>query len=133
MILLDTHTLVWLRAGDNRLGAKARRAVEKAHEQGEILVSAISFWEAAMLNDMGRIKLNMGPASWRQRILDDGVIEIPITGDIGIRATELLPSHPDPADRMIVATAQGVQATLCTADGPLLGMKLPVKMIDATA
>lgn len=132
VILLDTHTLVWLRAGDRKLGAKARRAIEKAHARNEILVSAISFWEAAMLNDIGRIKLNMGASSWRQRILDDGVIEIPVTGDIGIRATEILQSHADPADRMIVATAQSARASLCTADVPLLGMTLPVKTIDAT-
>ena len=133
MILLDTHALVWLRAGDRKLGAKTRRAIEKAHGRNEILVSAISFWEAATLNDMGRIKLHMGASSWRQRVLDDGVKEIPLTGDIGIRATEILQSHADPADRMIVATAQSMRASLCTADGPLLEMKLPVKTIDATS
>lgn len=133
MILLDTHALIWLRAGDRRLGAKARKAVEKAHARGEIVVSAISFWEAAMLNDVGRIRLNTGPSTWRQRILDDGVTEIPITGDIGMRATELLRSHADTADRMIVATAQSARAILCTADGPLLAMKLPIETIDATA
>lgn len=132
VILLDTHALIWLRSGDRKLGAKARRAIEKAHAQGEILVSAISFWEAAMLNDMGRLKLNIGPAIWRQRILDDGVTEIPVTGSIGIRATELLQYHADPADRIIVATAQSCQASLCTADGQLLSMSLPIDTIDAS-
>lgn len=86
-----------------------------------------------MLNGSGRIKLAMGPSAWRQRILDDGVGEVPLTGDIGIRATELLPFPPDPADRIIVATAQSVRATLCTADGVLLGMNLPIKTLDAKA
>ncbi|MEN8719109.1 MAG: type II toxin-antitoxin system VapC family toxin, partial [Oceanococcaceae bacterium] len=120
--MLDTHVLVWLRAGDKRLGVQARRAIEEAHANGDLAVSAISFWEVAMLMDLRRIKLRMGPSTWRQRILDDGVTEIPVTGDIGIRATELLPSHADPADRMSVATAQSAQAALCTADGPVLGM-----------
>src|SRR5688572_6237634 len=133
VILLDTHVLIWLRAGDKKLGAKARRAIERAHRDGEVFVSAITFWEAAMLNELGRLKLSMGPASWRQGILDDGVGEIAITGDIGIRATEILSSHPDPADRMIVATAQKAQAVLYTADGPLLRMKLPIKTADASS
>lgn len=132
MILLDTHVLVWLRAGDSKLGARARRAVEKVHQSGGLAVSAITFWEVGMLQNAGRLKLAMGLASWRRRILDDGVTEIPVTGAIGIRATEILPAHADPADRMIVASAVVAKATLCTADGPLLDREMPITTIDAT-
>ena len=51
MILLDTHVLIWSRSGDSRLGRRARKQVEQASLEGEIAVSAISFWEAAMLHE----------------------------------------------------------------------------------
>lgn len=121
-----------MRAGNGKLGVKARKAIERAHLQNQVLVSAISFWEVAMLDAANRVNIKMGVSRWRQRILEDGVREVAMDGEIGIRASELLSSHPDPADRMIVATAQQASARLCTADGALLRMKLPVSTIDAT-
>ena len=57
--------------------------------------------------------------SWRATLLDDGLIEIPVDGDIGIRANSLVNFHADPADRIIVATAlEGHQ--LVTADQRIL-------------
>ena len=49
-----------------------------------------------------------------------GLIELPITGAIGITALQLRNLHPDTADRLIVATAQEVGATLLTADEKIL-------------
>ena len=49
MLLLDTHALVWMDADDAALGPQARQAIRQAWSVGEVAVSAISFWEVAML------------------------------------------------------------------------------------
>ena len=105
LILLDTNALLWLRLGDRRLGSNARREIERAWRSNEVAVSAISFWEVAMLVNRGRIRLADDVRSWRREHLEQGVVEIPVDGEIGIRAVELADFHADPADRLIVATA----------------------------
>ena len=57
MIVLDTHVLIWMDADDAALGPQARACIEQAWRAGEVAVSAISFWECAMLADKGRIVL----------------------------------------------------------------------------
>ena len=57
MIVLDTHVLIWMDADDAALGPQARARIEQAWRAGEVAVSAISFWECAMLVEKGRIAL----------------------------------------------------------------------------
>ena len=69
MILLDTQVLLWLRLGSSRLGQNARRQIERAWQSDEVGVSAISFWEVAMLKDKGgygsaRMSANGAANSW---------------------------------------------------------------------
>lgn len=119
MILLDTHALIWLDQGNDRLGVTARRRLDDALVDDTLCVSAISFWEIAMLQVQGR--LNMPPLKrWRHQLIDAGLREISITGDIGIKACELQEFHADPVDRLIVATALEHGATLVTADERIL-------------
>ena len=58
-----------------------------------------------MLVTRGRIRLTDDVRSWRREHLEQGVVEIPVGGEIGIRAVELADFHADPADRLIVVTA----------------------------
>ena len=44
---------------------------------------------------------------WRRELLGQGLAAIPVDGRIGIRANALPGFHVDPANRIIVATAQG--------------------------
>jgi len=120
-LLLDTHALVWLVQGNRRLGARSRAIADEALAVDRISVSAISFWEIAMLAVRGRLNLDRPPSIWREEILGMGVVEIPICGAIGIRAAELQSFHPDPADRTIVSTAIHHGASLLTADRLILG------------
>ena len=70
MILLDTHVILWLRLGLH-LGQHARTAIDQAWEAGEIAVSAISFWEIALLKSRAGSTSPMmsdygGESSWRK-------------------------------------------------------------------
>ena len=131
MILLDTHVLLWLDFGLNELGTESLELINRATAAGELAVSAISFWEAAMLASKGRLELPEPAMTWRSTLLAAGLVEIPVTGAIGVAATELADFHPDPADRMICATAQQYDATLVTADTGILGWKGRLAVHDA--
>ena len=118
MIILDTHVLIWLDEGNTRLG---KTCTDKLREYSEELaVSAITFWEIAMLLAKQRLSMTIALATWRKELLANGLKEIPVSGDIGITAGELTNFHGDPADRIITATALTRSATLCTADKKLL-------------
>jgi PIN domain nuclease of toxin-antitoxin system len=120
MILLDTHVLLWLIKGDKPLGKKARTIIEQAFADNKLAVSAITFWEIAMLYRRKRITLQMPVSFFRQFLFKMGLREVAITGEIGILAAELDNFHPDPADRIIAATALIKKADLITADALIL-------------
>ena len=99
MIVVDTHVLIWERTGERRLGASTRIAFDRALASNELAASAISFWEAGLLKARGRIALDEEVGQWRQILLREGLVEIPVDGDIAIRAAALGNFHRDPADR----------------------------------
>lgn len=131
MIVLDTHVLVWLDEGNERLGKKARQRINSALNTEELFVSAISFWEIAMLNRKGRLELHIEIDVWRRELLDSGLQEIPVSGAIAIRAGSFIDFHGDPADRLIVASALENSASLVTADEKILHWKRLPAIIDA--
>ena len=131
MLLLDTNALLWMRIGDRRLGDAARREIERAWQSDELAVSAISFWEVAMLADKGRIRLTDDVHAWRRDHLEQGMVEVPIDGRTAIRAVQLTAFHADPADRLIVATAlEGHR--LVTSDRRILEWSGRLSRLDAT-
>ena len=130
MLLLDTQALVWSRTGDLRLGARARGGIERAVQDGEAGVSAITFWEVAMLHQKGRMVLLSDVSSWRANLLEQGLVEIPVDGEIGIRASGLADFHADPADRIIVATALAGHRLL-TSDARILSWSGNLDRLDA--
>lgn len=132
MILLDTHVLVWLDTGSKRLGTKCRERIEEAYREGEVAVSAISFWEVAMQESRGRIALSMPTGSWRRDLLASGVREIPVDGEVGIAAATIEDFHGDPADRILAATAILHQTELVTADRKILAWPGALDRFDAT-
>lgn len=130
-VLLDTHTLVWLLEGNQRLGPLARDLTDSAVQEDNLLVSAISFWEVAMLTQRHRLELSQPPELWRRAVLALGVAEIPVSGDIAIRSTEFQDFPVDPADRIIAATALTHDATLVTADSAILDWTGQLRRHDA--
>ena len=104
-ILLDTNALIWAMDGDQRLGLASRDMADQALRDNLLFVSAISFWEVALLTRRGRLTLAYSSGEWRRIALGLGIVEIPLTGEIGILAAELEGLPGDPADRIITATA----------------------------
>lgn len=131
MIVLDTHVLLWMDRDDPALGQKARALITKAWRTTEVGVSAISFWESAMLAQRERIRLPCAVSVWRADLLESGLTELPIDGRIALLACELENLHRDPADRFIAASALQHSATLITADEKLLEWQHPLARFDA--
>ena len=130
MILLDTHVLIWVRTGDYRLGRRTRGVVETALQEGKAAVSAITFWEAGMRAQKGMLGLGQHLETWRQELIEAGIVEIPVNGVIAARAGLLTEMHGDPADRIIVATAlEGHR--LITADNRILEWNGDLNRLDA--
>lgn len=118
-LLLDTH--VWVRwvAEPEKLSAPARRGVEAALAAGEVLrVSSISVWEVALLVTKGRLRLSIDVGTWIERAEAIPLLDfVPVDNRIAHRSVTLPPPlHPDPADRIIAATAEVLGLRLVTAD-----------------
>lgn len=131
MILLDTHALVWVTGEDRKLGRKARALIDRNWDDGQVGVSALSFWEAGLLAARGRISLPGTPQQWRLDLLAAGILEFPLTGDIALRTLDLSGLPDDPADRFITATALVHNAILLTADERLLGWRHSLERVNA--
>jgi PIN domain nuclease of toxin-antitoxin system len=131
LIVLDTHVLLWMDAQPGLLGPAARQSIAAAWPHGEVAVSAITFWEVAMLRERGRIEMPMPVDAWRAELLAAGLRELPLDGGTACRAVMLQGLHRDPADRFIVAAAGQASARLLTADALILGWEGPVERVDA--
>lgn len=120
-VLLDTHVLVWLVEGDERLSIQARTAIDEAGDQ--VWISAITPWEIGMLASKGRLRLGQDVAQWMEAVLAlPGVRLAELSPAIAIASSHLPGApHGDPADRIIAATARHLDLTLVTADQKLLG------------
>jgi PIN domain nuclease of toxin-antitoxin system len=122
VILLDTHILLWLAEGDERLGRQARATIGDAAAAGSAIVSAISFWEIGMLIEKRRVALSMPLGDFAETIGRRGDIRIvPVDARIAVETANLPPGlHGDPADRILVATARTLACPLATTDGKIL-------------
>lgn len=117
MILLDTHVLIWLIRGEQRLGEDALELIASQHP---LYYSSISVLEMMIKMLQGRLELPSEPVA----VLDDaGLRQLPFVAEDAVALTrfpELL-GH-DPFDRALVAQAAGEGLTFLTADRRLLAL-----------
>jgi PIN domain nuclease of toxin-antitoxin system len=134
-LLLDTHTFLWMVEGHSHLGAESAIKLNQASREDRIAVSAITPWEIAVLAAKKRIDLHRDPLEWVSAALSlPGVHLVGLEPEIAVASAGLpFDMHADPADRILVATARHLGATLVTADKPLLdlGKKGFFRVIDA--
>lgn len=121
-ILLDTHIFVWLLQNSSRISGTVYEHIEAAENRDELFVSAITPWEIAMLVAKGRLGLTRDVGEWLATALGlPGVHLEPLSPAIAVASTRLpWTVHPDPADRILLATARHLDATLISADRQML-------------
>ena len=137
LLLVDTHTLIWMMEEVPRLGVRTAEVLNKAGRESRIAVSAITPWEIALLVSNNRLQLGSEVMQWILTALaKPGVRLAPLEPEIAVASTRLpWEMHADPADRILVATARHLGATLVTADKALLELSRNghLKAVDATA
>lgn len=109
MILLDTHALIWLLAGNRR--------ARKLPANARLFLSPVSLLELRLLEELGRIELLGG----REALEEDGRFAIDDPSSTALFAASLdLPWTRDPFDRLIAGHARMRGWRLATADARLL-------------
>ena len=116
ILLLNTHVWLWLLLGDKKI-RKCTAILEEASARENIRVSAISFWEVAMLHSKARILLHMDCIEFLKKgLYAPGVSLLHTTPEIACQSNSLQNFHGDPADRIITATSRIYGACRVTYD-----------------
>ena len=88
--------------------------------ENEVLVSAVSAWEIAIKQSLGKLELERAAEHWLPEVIRKSgfeAIEVSLASALRVRA---LPwHHRDPFDRLLVAQALEENLTLITHDGQL--------------
>jgi len=123
VLLLDTHSWIWVVEGQTRrVGRRTRQLVTRAEAQYQVRLSPISIFEVMALHTAGRVEFATRADHWLAAALSGP----------GIRLAELTPSIavdagavprdalPDPIDRILTATARQLGAVFVTGDESIL-------------
>ena len=115
MILLDTHTFVWLVSDPEQLSPAAQSAI-RAHP-ASLHISVVSAWEISLLVKRGRLTLPLPPDEYFTRaIAHHGLIELPLTRKVAQASVSLPDIHNDPFDRILIAECNARGLSLISRD-----------------
>lgn len=111
-LLLDTHTLLWWLADDERLGSRARELIEDPGN--DVLLSVVSLWEIVVKVRVGKLHADVEKVAAAARrdgfaLLDIGVAHLR-------KAADLPMHHRDPFDHLPIAQAVVEGATFISED-----------------
>jgi PIN domain nuclease of toxin-antitoxin system len=108
-LLLDTHILVWIAEGNPKLSAVVRDEIDRA----DLFVSAVVAFEYDDLLVRGRFPTSATIATLERDLAFD-ILDFPAA--LAAVAAGLPHIHRDPVDRMLVAHAMSMDATIVTCD-----------------
>jgi PIN domain nuclease of toxin-antitoxin system len=115
-ILLDTHAVIWLLEGSDKLSPVAKKEIENLDNQ--IFVSVISLFEIAIKVKIGKLGFTQAiPAIVKE--LDNQAIQLLPLTDLHISSYQAVPlyaEHRDPFDRILIATAMNEGFSIITID-----------------
>ncbi len=110
-LLLDTHAVLWLLNGDERVPEWLRIvATEYDHE---LIVSDVSLWEIAIKSSLGRLDV---PDDLPSHLDAAGITELTIKRSHLWKVRDLEFHHRDPFDRLLVTQALQEDMTLVSRD-----------------
>lgn len=133
--LLDTHVWVWWMIGDPRLSKRERAALDDLPSGSRPRLCDISLWEVALLVQLGRLRLDDDLEEWLRIAASPATVELHSIAPAVVAEMTRLPStfhqgpstfHPDPVDRLIVATARAAGLPLATHDARIRRSRLTV-------
>lgn len=121
-LVLDTHVFLWSILQPEELSEQIKHRINLAQENSQLFLSSISLWEIAMLNFKKRINVYEPIKDFLNSITNINGLSIKdISPEVAAESVSLMDDfHGDPADRIIVATAKCLGATLLTRDQKIL-------------
>ena len=125
-VLLDTHLWWWWVTGERGPSTAQKRLLARIAPDEPALLSDISLWEVATLVSLGRLAITLPLRDWLEAAAAPPLVRrCPISPAVAAAVAALPDSfHRDPADRLIVATAQVHGATVLTRDKRIADAKL---------
>lgn len=104
-LLLDTHIWLWSFLEPERLGPRVTEALKEA--DNELWLSPISVWEAHLLAERNRIRLEPSPERWILDALREGPMKnAQLNREVALDSRRLSAPTQDLADRFIAGTAR---------------------------
>ena len=125
--LLDTHILLWGAIEPERLCSAARSLIENSDNQ--IVFSSVSLWEIAIKASRGRADFQIDAGVLRRGLLDNGYVELAVTGAHAAGLAGLPPIHRAPFDRMLIAQVAVEGFTLLTSDRTVAKYPGPIRRV----
>lgn len=113
-LILDTHLLVWAAQGSPRLSKRAADQIDDL--RNELWFSVVSLWEVSIKSALGRPDFSVDCGTLRRGLLEQGYLELPVSGIHAVQVQDLPLIHRDPFDRMLITQAQVERLTLLTSD-----------------
>ena len=126
-LLLDTHLLLWAADQPERLSRTARSLL--SDPRNDLIFSAVSLWEIAIKQTIGRSDFQVDVRLLRRGLLDNGYSELALTSAHAVGLGSLPTLHKDPFDRMLLAQALAEGITLVTADATLAKYPVAVREV----
>ena len=124
-LLLDTHVFLWLHTEPQRMGDRLALLED---QRNDLFVSAVTSWEIAIKYAGGRLALPEPPERYVPvRIREIGAEPLAIEHAHALAVTQLPKLHRDPFDRMLVAQAGALGASIVTADPQII--RYPVETL----
>lgn len=112
-LLLDSSALLWFLEGSSLLPESAACLIE--HPESRLLVSAVTLWEIAIKVGLGQLRLPYTIGEEFEKTLQSNGFELLPVSNAGLERTARLPDHHrDPYDRLLIAEALELSATIIT-------------------
>ena len=118
-VVLDTSALLFWTLKPEALPRPAQRIIAKAEADG-VMVSSISLWEIGLKAQRGTLSLGVSFQDYVRRLQQvEALTLLPVDASIWLAVLALSWEHRDPADRVIVATAQMQGMALVSSDATI--------------
>ena len=111
ILLVDANAVIWAFADDGNMDTGASASLQDP--VNDVLVSAATIWEIEVKRRAGRLR---APDELLADLQTAGFATIPMTPEDAVAAAALPMHHRDPFDRILVAQARRLGATIVSRD-----------------
>lgn len=126
-LLLDTHLLLWAAQKSARMPKEAIRLIGDL--DNELVFSVASLWEFGIKYGKAPNQFDVSPNELREALLQNGYLELEVSGKHVLGISNLPPLHGDPFDRLLIAQAMVEGITLLTADAEVARYPGPIRKV----